>query len=669
MTALQLHPKYRPDVDGLRALAVTAVVIFHAFPGVLPGGFFGVDVFFVISGYLISTIVFSNLERDRFSLLDFYNRRIRRIFPALIVVMIASLAIGWLVLMAGEYAQLGKHIAAGSAFLSNLVLYKESGYFDHAASTKPMLHLWSLAVEEQFYIFWPLSLYIVWRRRWSFLRLTALVAAVSFAVNIYQVRTNPSAAFYLPFARFWELMIGGALAYAALHKRAWLLPFAHQRSVGGLLLMAAGFALVTAKSAIPGWWALLPTLGAALTISAGPHSVINRVLFSNRIAVWVGLVSYPIYLWHWPLLSISRIVMPRPSADVILVAVAATILLAWLTYRFVERPIRQSPLNMPVPVALAAIMACVLVAGAILHLKQGLHSRAVVAANHDPDLGNDGRFGHEKLRKNCEGELADARARKAKVWCARDRREPVRFALIGDSKAGALFPGLVRTSTDTGRWEIVNGNATNGAPIPVLSDENIYRRHERYSQAALRSLAESKNVEVVVFAVATRTLFALETDYDINGLPSSPWYQAAYEGMSRAADVLTHSGKKVVLLVDNPTLPYPQDCWERRTGSLALDRMLDLAERNKPCLLKLDEHYRLSSQYQKLLRAVAQRDPDRIFLFDMIPYLCDRSRNACTTFRGDRPLYGNTDHISDYSAGLIAADLNKLAVKLADSQP
>jgi len=307
--------------------------------------------------------------------------------------------------------------------------------------------------------------------------------------------------------------------------------------------------------------------------------------------------------------------------------------------------------------------------GELIQHAKGVGSRAVVAANHDPQSGNDGLFGDAQLQDNCDQLINDAGARKVNAHCQRDSRDPLRFAIIGDSKAGALFRGLVRTSTDAGRWEIIDGNAMNGAPIPVLSTQTIYQRHQQLATAALRSLAASKGIETVVFAVAARTLFALGTDSDINDLPQSPWYPAAFAGMSRAADELVRSGKKVVLLADNPTLPYPQQCWERRTGSVLADRVLRLEERNKPCILKLDEYYRLASQYRSLLLAVQKTNPGQIFIFDTIPYLCDQARNECTTFLDGRPLYGHTDHLSDYGAGIIGRELNRFALNLGKYGP
>jgi peptidoglycan/LPS O-acetylase OafA/YrhL len=178
------HPKYRPDIDGLRALAVLSVVLFHAFPEVLKGGFIGVDVFFVISGFLISTIIFTSLERGSFSFREFYARRIRRIFPALVLVLASSYVFGWFTLLADEYRQLGKHIAGGAGFISNLMLWTEAGYFDTSAETKPLLHLWSLGIEEQFYFVWPLLLCFAWKRKFNLFTIAIGVAVLSFALNL-----------------------------------------------------------------------------------------------------------------------------------------------------------------------------------------------------------------------------------------------------------------------------------------------------------------------------------------------------------------------------------------------------------------------------------------------------------------------------------------------------
>ena len=266
------HPKYRADIDGLRALAVLSVVIFHAFPTMLAGGFIGAEIFFVISGFLISTIIFGQLRSDSFSYLEFYRRRVRRIFPALVVVLLACLGLGWFSLLAGEYQQIGWHTLGGIGFISNLMLWSESGYdyFNTANESKPLLHLWSLAIEGQFYIVWPLLLVLLWKRQWNFIGVACGIALVSFCFNVLSFSEHAQAAFYSPLSRFWELIIGGLLAYALMYKADSMARYANAQSALGMVLIVAGLVLINNERAFPGWWALLPTLGAALLISAGP---------------------------------------------------------------------------------------------------------------------------------------------------------------------------------------------------------------------------------------------------------------------------------------------------------------------------------------------------------------------------------------------------------------
>ena len=357
---------YRAEIDGLRAFAVLSVVAFHAFPFWLKGGFVGVDVFFVISGFLITSHIFEKLDEGKFSYTDFFGRRILRIFPALILVMVSSLVFGWFALLPDEYAQLGKHIASGAAFILNFVLVGESGYFDNEANTKPMLHLWSLAVEEQFYIIWPLALWFAWRQKLNLLTITLVAALVSFYLNLKFVNSNPTETFFWPIGRLWELLCGSILAWLLLYKRdslantkLWLDKYlvrflrTNEATANGStavnIMSFLGFFLLTYSVirinehlAFPSKWALIPIFGTLLVIAAGSKAWLNRVLFMNPIAVWIGLISYPLYLWHWPILSFLYIADGElPHATVRIAAVALSILLAWITYRFIEKPIRR----------------------------------------------------------------------------------------------------------------------------------------------------------------------------------------------------------------------------------------------------------------------------------------------------------------------------------------
>ena len=354
---------YRPDIDGLRAIAVGSVVAYHAFPTFVRGGFVGVDIFFVISGFLISRIIFEALEHQSFSYLDFYNRRIRRIFPALVLVCAATLLFGWYSLLPDEFQRLGRHLAASAAFVSNFTLWNESGYFDAAADSKPLLHLWSLAIEEQFYIVWPLLLGLVWRSRRGFLLTTILVGTASFGVNIFTIGHYRHAAFYSPLSRFWELMIGGALAYLFMHRPCLLQRYGNLRSALGLLLIAYTVIFLTKEAAFPGYWALLPTVGAFLIISGGAGAWVNQRLLAARPMVGLGLISYPLYLWHWPILVFSKLVKGYvlTTAEAFF-AIVASVVMAYLTYELVEKPLRRIR-TARLPFALAGSMASIGVVG------------------------------------------------------------------------------------------------------------------------------------------------------------------------------------------------------------------------------------------------------------------------------------------------------------------
>ena len=430
--------RYRPDLDGLRALAVALVVGFHAFPNVIPGGFVGVDIFFVLSGFLISTNIYARLADGSFSYAEFYVRRIRRIYPALVVVLIGTLAVGWFLLLADEYRNLATNAFAASVFSSNILLWSEAGYFDTLAAYKQLLNLWSLGVEEQFYLIWPCLAGILWRRG-RFLSSVVLISAVSFAVSVRLTSTQPAAAFYLPFARFWELMAGGILAYLHMYRHELLCRHAELQSALGLALIAAGVATSNEASAFPGWLALLPVSGTFLLISAGPQGSVNRLLLSHPLAVSVGLISYPLYLWHWPLLSFLRVmeggILPPAKAAA---AVGLAVVLAFATYILVERKIRRLRRDRLVAIALSGALMSIGLGGLAIRVEGGFPTRATNRLSvHDFSLGR----GLSEVIPEC-GMTREQRHGIAS--CASDKRGAPIYAVLGDSKAAALFPGLVR---------------------------------------------------------------------------------------------------------------------------------------------------------------------------------------------------------------------------------
>ncbi|WP_447795503.1 acyltransferase family protein [Pseudomonas farris] len=393
------HPKYRPDIDGLRAIAVVAVVLFHAFPEYLRSGFIGVDIFFVISGFLISTILLGGLSSGKLRIGEFYVRRVNRIFPALAIVIVAVIFAGWIFLLPEDYARLGKHVVGGAGFVSNLLLWNESDYFDVASETKPLLHLWSLGVEEQFYILWPLMLWCAWKARNNWLKLIALSGVISFALNMYFVNFESSAAFYMPFSRFWELLIGSALAYTQMFCEKTNYFLSKRRvsnffSITGVLLLCAGFTFTTSAVGFPGAWALMPVLGAAMIIAAGQNSWLNRSILSNRVFVFIGLISFPLYLWHWPILTFLRMYEGGvPAPELRCAALFSSVLIAAGTYFFIEKPLRRFSHPTVKAWCLSASMVFLGGGGVVIYSGGGVPGRFpeiiqnLGVLNYDPVLG------------------------------------------------------------------------------------------------------------------------------------------------------------------------------------------------------------------------------------------------------------------------------------------
>jgi peptidoglycan/LPS O-acetylase OafA/YrhL len=335
---------YRPDIDGLRAVAVGTVVLFHAQLGLFPGGFVGVDVFFVISGYLITSIIARELDGGTFSLLSFYERRIRRIFPALLVVIAACLAVGAWRMTPRHYHSLAESALAAIGFHSNIYFADKAGYFMPSAETLPLLHTWSLGVEEQFYVVAPLLLMALWRFRAWVVPVLAVLIAVALAASVWGTNVDSEKAFYLPHTRAIELMIGMALGVG-------LVPAVRSRrarqilSALGLLMIAASASFYTSATPFPGAAALVPCLGSALVIhcagGADGTSLVGRLLATTP-TVWLGKISYSLYLWHWPLFAFAAYEWGEVPVAGRLALIAASIALAAATYYWIEQPARTS---------------------------------------------------------------------------------------------------------------------------------------------------------------------------------------------------------------------------------------------------------------------------------------------------------------------------------------
>jgi peptidoglycan/LPS O-acetylase OafA/YrhL len=442
--------RYRPEIDGLRAIAVIPVILFHAGFQLFSGGFVGVDVFFVISGYLITTIILAELETGQFSLLKFYERRARRILPALYLVLALCLPFAWLWLMPSDAKEFSSSAMAVLVFASNIFFWRSSDYFGAASELKPLIHTWSLGVEEQFYVLFPIFLMFAWRLgRKRIVALLTILALLSVALAVYGVGRKPVATFFLLPTRGWELAMGSLIAFYLEGKERDRFPPALNQMLSfvgfGLIVVAA--LTFSKETPFPGIYALIPTVGAGLIIMCAlPDTFVGRLLMS-RLLVGVGLVSYSAYLWHQPLLSFARHRSLTELDEMVLAGIIVlTFGLAYMTWRYVETPFRRGNL---VPQKLLwrfSLASAVVIAASTVGLQPvTLEVKSILATEmktqwriytcffevdqtYETLLDN-----HCDLAREAPAQASDDASRSSK-----------RFVLYGDSVAAHLYPGLVR---------------------------------------------------------------------------------------------------------------------------------------------------------------------------------------------------------------------------------
>lgn len=608
-----MQKNYRPDIDGLRAIAIGSVLVFHAFPNIFPNGFIGVDIFFVISGYLVSNIIFKNLFLGEFSFVEFYCRRVNRILPALFLVLIFCIIVGWFLLLAGEYRHLGKHVAAGAGFISNVVLLQEINYFDSAADTKPLLHLWSLGIEEQFYFFWPIVVVIFVRWVNYFFVGILVLLLTSFGVGLFYIEINQSAAFYLPQARFWEMMAGGTLAWAnsgysktsrwsISDKKRILINNAF--SILGCIFFVIGFFFVNQLKVFPGWWALFPVLGTVLLICAGPNSLINKKILSNIFLVWIGLISFPLYLWHWPILTFPRIVIGQePGLMVKIILLSISILLAWVTYFFLEKKIRRRQTKKMAFLFFVMIFLLGLT-GFNIFLKDGYPDRKYANL-----IGYEGDIGHDEFHKYVDEHFekcsATEIAERADIWngyvrCSQSKLGvPVDTVVLCDSHAEHLYIGLAEALMDKNVAFYTKGD------MPFMDGSNASYLIEYIG-------ASEKISSVIISAYLGKRLELMRPEVDFK------------EELKKTVVFLKGKGKKVSLILDLPIFTFkPELCKGYRW----------IYKKESKCSMPLSEYHTILDLYKKEMEALAVEikdvaviNPESIFCDDKICSMVDNGK-------------------------------------------
>ncbi len=627
------HHQYRPDIDGLRAIAVLAVIAFHAGAAWLPGGFVGVDVFFVISGYLITGLIARHVELGDFSFGNFYTRRIKRLLPAYLLVSVCTLAFASWLLIPYDYLYYTTSLAASWGFAANIFFSLLSwGYFGQRTEEFPLLHTWSLSVEEQFYFIFPLLLIVLYRyaRRWL-LPLLMLMAVLIVAWS--ELQTGKVASYFLLSSRGHELLIGALTFYASRHVRsmpAWL---ANLLAVLGLAMVLSSFVLLNKFLPFPGWRSLLPCLGTALLLFAGSQRHWFSVVLSSRPMVGIGLISYSLYLWHWPIFAFLRYRQVQLSLSVALAAVALAFLLAWLTWLWVEQPIRR---NRKLGFKALAIRyyalpaAAFLAMGAWSYITQGAPQRfpadlrAMIASySFKRDLSQDCSVKAENYRKFDEAWLDQ------KCSFGADRPGHAQLLLVGDSHADHFKPFVEVLARDADLKAVYN---VQGVCFPIY----LPNQPGTVGNPYISPVCPQHNADLLAMAGSYRYVV-------LAGAWASEENPHFEQQMLHAVQAIRQAGATPVIMQDNPAHePDLSHCvLYRKRGWIAADTN---------CSIPREKVEREQQATVAAIRRVAEKIAGTIIL-DPISVLCDA--HECPTSSGNLALYKDSNHLNEHAAALM----------------
>lgn len=527
--------KYRAEVDGLRALAVVPVILFHAGLEIFSGGFVGVDVFFVISGYLITTILIEDIENKRFSIANFYERRARRILPALFFVMLVCIPFAWMWMLPSQMKDFSQSLVAVSLFASNILFWRESGYFAAAAEEKPLLHTWSLAVEEQYYVLFPIFLILAWRfGKNRVFWMIVVMAAISLLLSEWGWRNRATANFYLAPTRAWELFAGSIAAFIVQKQGVQ-----KNNPLATLGLAAIVFAIFfyDETTPFPSVYALVPVLGVVLLVLYADKETVAGKLLSTKGFVGIGLISYSAYLWHQPLFAFARIrSLEHPSIALMLALSFLSVLLAYLSWRYVEKPFREGTRINKKSIFVFSLCGLFVFStfGFIGHTYEGFRDRF--------EMLLDGDVGHLEYHRYIDEEFFDCEpssiASSALTWegflrCKQSQRGEFDWVLLGDSHAEHLFLGLA------------DENPSTNIAFYILGEKPYYE--SQFFQEIF---------DVIAAVDSPKTI--LLTMHYVSRVESSDELRV---GFSRTISYLQNLGHQVIIVGDIPRYEIsPEDC-------------------------------------------------------------------------------------------------------------
>ena len=634
-------PYYRPDIDGLRAIAVALVVLCHAFPSVFGGGYIGVDIFFAISGYLISSILFRGLNKGTFSFLDFYAKRSRRIFPALIFALIVGLILGALLLTPREFKELGAEAMFGSIFFENIRLARGIDYFGLEIARKPFMHLWSLGVEEQFYMIFPLLLWGAWKLlKGQVGWLLAVLLIASFATELYYQPMDESKAYFWPHCRFWQLGAGVLLAYA--HFRATENSFCAKVKMilennGDWLSIASFVTLLiclftfdSVTNQYPGYWAIIPTICSILLIGAGKNAVINRTLLTHPKTVFLGWLSYPIYLWHWLFLSIGfSLYAGKVPIYVTCVLVLLSFVFAYVSFALIEVPIRRMKADSKMLFGTLGVLFFVGAISGLVSLNDGVRQRLNAEQQKAlVTITNDRKVPKQHLCTNSSGFVC---------W-SQTGKEDGNVLLIGNSHTEHMMNVFAKFAPDFARVDVYAAGGTRPLEDVVqgFSKKQLIRDGKMHK---VLMAAKKSQAKVVVISNTWKNITPNERVFLKDG--SADTFDNVFH---RTVKNLLTSGKKVIFLIDNPQMPNEmENCMGLRPVNFV----------NGSCSISRGEYDEQIIAQKNYFTKWAQLYPGQVFVVESGNALCNEIECSMLSNKGE-PLFTDTDHLTDLGAELVS---------------
>ncbi len=638
--------KIRKDIDGLRAIAVASVIFYHTHIPFIRGGFVGVDIFFVISGYLISEIICRDIDSGNFDLATFYERRIRRIFPALFVLLVVVDFLGFLFLVPQSYKQMVNSSSTAALSFSNVYFYRHHGYFDIGSTLLPLLHTWSLGVEVQFYAIIPL-VFLFLRRRfgWSWPLIVSSMTILSFACCVLQTSLQPTAAFYLPLARCWEFLVGSLLATSIRKPKPLEAEIA---GIVGLVLIVLCVFLLNDQVAFPGLAALMPVSGAALIIHSGRSDFTATArMLSLRPLVFIGLISYSLYLFHWPILVFAESVSnSRFSALELIFLLVAMIVIATLSWWLVERPIRvnrnlitQKRLLAGALVLTSALLGANFAIGRIGHgLPQRYNSAALTLARGAEDVN--------PRRSTCTGQAVSEVSRGRLCEIGKEAA-PISFALLGDSYADAMMPGVDQAAAAAGRRGVVLVKP-GCYPLPEIKSKPDCSRFFDAGFDWLKS-----HPEIHTLLIVGRWTTAVD-GYRVGSVDSRDMFiadvQTTGTGYEENKAVVLRSLRRLGAMFSDRRVFVLAHIPEQHENVPTLSSMLARFGYDPDLRLARDAFDRREADARTILeRSNLGRS---IRVIDASPAFCDKT--WCYALREGRSLYADDNHVSNFGAEEIA---------------